>query len=260
MLNKTITGLGLLLFLLFDNAYADRWEAESGDKQAAVVELFVSEGCGQCPPAERWSRELPEQGFAREQLIALTFHIDYLDQKKGWVDRFATPLYSERQKQLARLNLYQTVFTPGVFIGGEIVHNWRQHGVTAIEFINDFDAEADIKLQAEKRDQQLHIHSSVSVPDPDNRKHSKVYLALIEDNIISEIGGGDNIGAVFNHQNLVRRWLGPFDLNPEGSTDINADITLASDWKLNEMSLVAVVQNLNDGYVLQGLSMPLTEK
>jgi hypothetical protein len=100
----------------------------------------------------------------------------------------------------------------------------------------------------------------VSVPDPDNRQHSKVYLALIEDNIISEIGGGDNIGAVFNHQNLVRRWLGPYDLNAAGSTDISTEIALAADWKLHDMSLVAVVQNLDDGFVLQGLSMPLTEK
>jgi hypothetical protein len=260
MLNQAITVLSLLLLMLQSSAYAQTWQSESGDMQAAVVELFVSEGCGQCPPAERWSHELPELGFDRQKLIALTFHVDYLNEQKGWVDRFATPLFSERQKQLARLNLYRTVFTPGVFIGGEIVHNWRQHGTTAIEFINDFEAEADIKLQAEKRDQQLQINTHVSVTDVENRQYGKVYLAMIEDNIISEIGGGDNIGAVFNHQNLVRRWLGPFDLNPAGSTTINTNIMLEPDWKLNEMSLVAVVQNLNDGYVLQGLSMPLTEK
>ena len=139
------------------------------------------------------------------------------------------------------------------------MHNWRQHGSDVIEFINSFDAEADIALQADKRDQKLLIDTTVTVVGEENQQHSKLYLALIEDNIISEIRGGDNIGAVFNHQNLVRRWLGPFDLNGAEPAEIQTELSLLTDWKLTDMSLVAVVQNLNDGYVLQGLAMPLTE-
>jgi hypothetical protein len=97
------------------------------------------------------------------------------------------------------------------------------------------------------------------VHDEPNRQQSKLYLALIEDNIISEIRGGDNIGAVFNHQDLVRRWLGPFELNASGTTELNTELDLQADWKQPDLTLVAVVQNLYDGYVLQGLSMPLTE-
>lgn len=259
MLKTMITGLSLLICLMAGEAFAQTWQAQSGDKQAAVLELFVSEGCGQCPPAERWSRQLPQQGFDRDTLIVLSFHVDYLDQQKGWVDRFAKARYSERQKQMARINLYKTVFTPGIFIGGEIVHSWPQHGAEVIKFINDFEAEADIRLEAEKREQQLQINTDVRVPDDENQKHSKLYLALIEDNVISDIGGGDNIGTVFNHQNLVRRWLGPFDLNASGESVIDTELELEPEWKLNDLTLVAYVQNLNDGYVLQGLAMPLTE-
>jgi hypothetical protein len=260
MLQKNIFVILLSMLLCQPlSLLAESWQAQSRDKQTAVVELFVAEGCGQCPPAERWSRQLPESGYDTERAIVLTFHIDYLDQQKGWVDRFAKPEYAERQRQMARLNLYQTIFTPEIFIGGEVVHHWREQGEKVIDFINDFDAEADISISAEKNAQVIDIHAQTDVLGDDNRQHSKLYLALTEDNIISEIGGGDNMGAVFNHQNLVRRWLGPFDLNASGHSQIETSVQLERDWKLDDMHLIAFVQNLNDGFVLQGLSMPLAE-
>lgn len=259
MLKRISYGVVLLSCFICQIALAESWHANSADKQVAVLELFVSEGCGLCPPAERWARELPEQGFGNDKLIALTFHVDYLNDKKGWIDRFAKHRYTQRQQQLARINLYKTVFTPGVFIGGEIFHNWQKQGTQAIEFINGFDAEAAITLDATKDGSSLDIKSRVSVSGEQNQQQAKLYLALIEDNIISEIRGGDNIGAVFNHQNLVRRWLGPFELNAEGTTDLTTEVKLANDWKQQDLTLVALVQNLHDGFVLQGLAMPLTD-
>ncbi len=256
---KMRTGILLISSLLVSaTAFAQQWQAQSADKQVAVMELFVSEGCGLCPAAERWVEQLPEQGITENELIVLGFHVDYLDDKKGWIDRFAKPRYTERQRQMARLNLYQTVFTPEIFISGEVVHNWRDHGNDVIEFINSFDSEADISLTVNKNDKTLSIDTAVTVMGEDNQANSQLYLALTEDNIISEIHGGDNIGATFNHQNLVRRWLGPFELNTDGrSKQIQTTLPLESTWKLHDMTLVAVVQNLDNAYVLQGLSLPL---
>ncbi|MCX4187804.1 DUF1223 domain-containing protein [Methylophaga sp. OBS4] len=250
--------LGLLALFLPPIAVAEEWQAQSTDKQLAVMELFTSEGCGLCPAADRWVQRLPQQGITEEQLIVLGFHIDYLNDAKGWIDRFAKPLFSERQRQLARLNLYQTVFTPEIFISGEVVHNWQKHGIDVIEFVNSFAPIAHIKLNVEKQASQLHVSSKISVSGDENRDYSKLYLAITEDNIVSEIHGGDNIGAIFNHQNLVRAWLGPFDLDKDGETELNTQIALDQDWDLNNLKLVAVVQNLYDGYVLQGLSLPLS--
>ncbi len=244
--------------LVSASAFGQQWQTESADKQVAVMELFVSEGCGLCPAAERWVDQLPEQGITENELIVLGFHVDYLDDKKGWIDRFAKPRYTERQRQMARLNLYQTVFTPEIFISGEVVHNWREHGTDVIEFINSFDSEADISLTVKKTDETLNIDTEVTVFGDENQANSQLYLALTEDNIISEIHGGDNIGAVFNHQNLVRRWLGPFELNSDGApTLIQSSLPLDPSWKLHDLTLVAIVQNLDNAYVLQGLSLPL---
>lgn len=244
--------------LVTATAFAQQWQAESADKQVAVMELFVSEGCGLCPAAERWVDQLPERGITEKELIVLGFHVDYLDDKKGWIDRFAKPRYTERQRQMARLNLYQTVFTPEIFISGEVVHNWREHGTDVIEFINSFDSEADISLTVKKTDETLKIDTEVTVFGDENQANSQLYLALTEDNIISEIHGGDNIGAVFNHQNLVRRWLGPFELNSDVEpTLVQSSLPLDPSWKLHDLTLVAIVQNLDNAYVLQGLSLPL---
>ena len=258
MLKMRTVILFISSLLVSASAFGQQWQAESADKQVAVMELFVSEGCGLCPAAERWVDQLPEQGITENELIVLGFHVDYLDDKKGWIDRFAKPRYTERQRQMARLNLYQTVFTPEIFISGEVVHNWREHGTDVIEFINSFDSEADISLTVKKTDETLNIDTEVTVLGEENQANSQLYLALTEDNIISEIHGGDNIGAVFNHQNLVRRWLGPFELNSDGDpTLVQSSLPLDPSWKLHDLTLVAIVQNLDNAYVLQGLSLPL---
>lgn len=258
MLKKLLSFGAIFAVLVAAEAAAQVWQVESADKQVAVMELFVSEGCGLCPAAERWVDKLPAQGID-DELIVLGFHVDYLDTQKGWIDRFAKPRYTERQQQMARLNLFQTVFTPGIFIGGEILHNWQEHGVEAIEFINSFDAEAELEMRAELEQGELSVDTRVKVSGQENQQHAKLYLAVTEDNVISEIHGGDNIGAVFNHQHLVRRWLGPFELDPSGDTRLETTLGLEQEWKRENLTLVAVVQNLYDGYVLQGLSMPLTD-
>ena len=67
----------------------------------APLELYTSEGCSSCPPADRWLQELPQK-FGPDQLLALSLHVDYWDYI-GWKDHFAQPQFTERQRQLSRL-------------------------------------------------------------------------------------------------------------------------------------------------------------
>ncbi|GAA0219995.1 DUF1223 domain-containing protein [Methylophaga marina] len=251
----------LTLFSLFTSPVllASDWQAETSNKHLVVMELFTAEGCGLCPPAEKWVKQLPDKGVTNEDIVVLNFHVDYLDEKKGWVDRFASPIFTERQKQLARLNLFQTVYTPEFFISGEVLHDWRAHGLEAIDFVSDFEPEADIALHAQLAGTTLSVDTTVTVQDQENREHSQVYLALTENNVLSEIRGGDNAGATFNHQYLVRAWLGPYPVKKDGTTELKTQIPIDKDWKLVDMSLVAIVQNMENGYVLQGLALPLKD-
>lgn len=257
---QLINRLFLLLLLTASlPALAQSWQAVSGEHHVALLEMFVSEGCGLCPAAEKYVNNLPAQGITNEQLIVLAFHIDYLNSRKGWVDQFASPLFTQRQKQLAHLNRYQHVFTPELVVSGETVHSWREQLIDIVRFLNNYQSEVAIDLQVSKAQQQLYIDTQLHVDGAENRQHSKLYLAVTEDNVFSEVRGGDNAGRDFNHQNLVRAWLGPFDLNEDGSSRIQQNIQLADDWQHDQLSVVAVVQNLSDGYVLQALALPLTD-
>jgi len=248
----------LLSLLLPTLLFAQTWQAGSSEKQVAVLELFTAEGCGLCPAADRWVEALPEQGITNEQLIVLGFHIDYLNDKKGWIDRFASPVFSDRQRQLARLNLFQSVYTPEFVISGEIIHNWQKHAKPVIEAVEGFKPEAHVSTMVTKQDNQLEISNVIHVDGEENRQYSVLYLAVTEDDIISQVDGGDNAGTTFNHQHLVRKWLGPFELNKNGKTELYNKIAIDEQWVLDKLKIVAIIQNLNDSFVLQGLSLPLT--
>ncbi|MDF1587978.1 MAG: DUF1223 domain-containing protein [Gammaproteobacteria bacterium] len=257
---KVFRQIVALIFLLPSLTLAQTWQAESGEIQIAVLELFTAEGCGLCPAADRWVEQLPQQGIDDNHMVILGFHVDYLDDKKGWIDRFASPVFSDRQRQLARLNLYQTVYTPEFVVSGEVIHNWRQYVKEVVKAVNGFKPEAHLEIQVTQHADELLIDSKIDVIGDANQPFSTLYLAVTENNIKSKIGGGDNAGATFNHQNLVRKWLGPFELNQTGHTDLTTQITIDDDWNLSNSSIVAVVQNLEDGFVLQGLKLPLVEK
>ena len=174
----------LIILLLPLVGYSQTWQAKSADTQIAVLELFTSEGCGLCPAADRWVHQLSKQGISDEQLIVLGFHIDYLNDIKGWVDRFASPEFSDRQRQQARLNLYQTVYTPEFVVSGEVIHNWRKHVKKVVQAVNNFEPEAAIKLNIVEHDNELTINSHISNQGNENRQYSKLYLAITENDII----------------------------------------------------------------------------
>lgn len=248
----------LALLLLPILVFSGTWQAGSGKKQIAVLELFTSEGCGLCPAADRWVNDLPNQGISDEQLIVLGFHIDYLNDSKGWIDRFSSPVFSARQRQQAQLNLAQTVYTPEFFISGEVIHLWEKYVKKVVHAVNDFEPEADIELIVSQEGDELIIDSHIAVKGVENRLHSKLYLAITEDDISSKVHGGDNAGATFNHQNLVRKWLGPFPLDESGKTDVSTLVKIEDEWELEKSRMIALVQNLEDGFVLQALAISLS--
>lgn len=250
--------LGLVLFCLPLVVVAEKWSASSGQKHMPVLEVFTAEGCGSCPPAVNWLTKQRQQQDALPYIV-LGFHVDYLDEQKGWVDKFAKPAFSARQKQLAQLNMYRTIYTPEFVLSGESLPNWRENLNEAVSFLSEFDAQAIIDLTAYRVDDMLMIDSQNVVNGDDNRQHSKLYLAITEDDVNSDVKGGDNAGSTFNHQDVVREWLGPFELDRSGETFIEHHIALSADWQQEKLKLVALIQNLSNGYVLQAVELPLTQ-
>ena len=120
-------------------AVAASCSADSGHVRNALVELYTSEGCSSCPPADRALHRLTAD---RPRVIPLAMHVDYWD-SIGWKDRFAQPPFAERQRWEVRANQHRTSFTPHFFVNGREVEDWR--------------ADLDAGLRADRRQASAQI-------------------------------------------------------------------------------------------------------
>lgn len=105
------------------------WQADSGNRSVALLELYTSEGCSSCPPADRWLSSLVTDPALWREVVPVAFHVTYWD-GLGWVDRFARPAYDARQRQVAG-QAGSGVYTPGVFLDGREWRRWRHTGTAS---------------------------------------------------------------------------------------------------------------------------------
>ena len=101
--------------------------AASGPQALPLVELYTSEGCDSCPPADRWLAKQFPAAATDARALALAFHVDYWD-RLGWADRFASPAYTERQYASMRANAATFVYTPQVLLQGHDLRGWADGG------------------------------------------------------------------------------------------------------------------------------------
>ena len=115
--------LSVLALLVSTITPADNLVFNSGTKQVTLLELYTSQGCSSCPPAERWLNEYVNDEDLWARVVPVAFHVDYWDYI-GWKDIYATPEYGERQRDYARAGKARTVYTPGLFANGREWRGW----------------------------------------------------------------------------------------------------------------------------------------
>lgn len=111
----------ILYVLLLNLLFAETLHFESGLKQNTLVELYTSEGCSSCPPAEKYLNKLNNNSNIWQSLFPVAFHVDYWDYI-GWKDRYATKKFGHRQSRYAALKRASTVYTPAFMVNGS---SWR---------------------------------------------------------------------------------------------------------------------------------------
>ena len=169
---------------------ANRCEARSGAAAPAVVELYTSEGCSSCPPAEAWLNTLT----GKPDVVALAFHVNYWDYI-GWTDRFATPATTDRQRDLARAHGPNGVYTPQMVLGGADWRGWG--GGTNVPTPRNANAPS---LQLTRDGDML----TAVVDALPGAASLGGYWAVLEDGIETKVRAGENAGRTLRHDNVVR--------------------------------------------------------
>lgn len=172
-------------------ALAATCEARSGPTAPRVVELYTSEGCSSCPPADRWLSGLA----GRNDVVALAFHVSYWD-RLGWPDRFAQAAFTERQRQQIAPSGARYAYTPQVIVDGRDWTRWPTLPPAGV-------APLDLTLQREGAAVTVRIERRPAASGPFPATLGG-YWALLEDGHRSDVRAGENAGATLRHDHVVR--------------------------------------------------------
>jgi hypothetical protein len=248
--------LALLGVLLMGPVHA-ACKAESGPHTAALVELYTSEGCSSCPPADRWLSGLGARGYAPARVVPLALHVDYWDYI-GWKDPYARREFSLRQRKLTQLQRLALVYTPQVLLQGRDFRGWGSDAFDdAVARINALPARARIGLQIRSlEDDHLEVEASAELLDAAHRGDAALYLAAYESRILSRVVAGENRGRTLGHDYVVLEWQGPFDFGPNARFAARRVLPLLPRAVPANSGVVGFVQNRRTAEVLQALMLP----
>jgi hypothetical protein len=166
-----------------------------------VVELFTSQGCSSCPPADALIREIAHDPALRGRVIPLAFHVDYWDQL-GWRDPFSSAEWSQRQaRYCAAMNLSSS-YTPQAVVGGtrDLVGSNRLALNAALEAASNTKPSGEVTLTVRREGNALIATIHATVPAGDD-----LFLAVTEDDVATKVLHGENAGRTLTNDAIVRR-------------------------------------------------------
>src|SRR5271166_3223640 len=220
-----------------------------------VVELFTSEGCSSCPPADALLVKLShENPPGPAKLILLGEHVDYWNYI-GWTDRFSSATFSERQSNYANRFHLGSVYTPQMVIDGHL----QTVGNGAAEVYRDISkagAEPKPAKVALRWEPQQKLNIAVQTPASGR---AKVLLAITEDGLSTSVGGGENGGRTLQHAAVVRQ-LRELGTANNGQFETSVDASLHSDWNPAKLKAVVLVQETGNGKILGAASLDYKSK
>jgi hypothetical protein len=188
--NATLGLLALCALPVAALAAPPQCQASSGASLTPVIELYTSEGCSSCPPADQWLSTLKGK-----PVVAQAFHVAYWDYI-GWKDRFAQPVFSARQKDIAAQNRQSGIYTPQLVRNGRDWHDYQQ--ITEPQQV----AKARISLQRVGDTDAFEAR----VEPLDAQTPWTAYWTVTEDGHSSRVKAGENAGEYLKHDFVVRQY------------------------------------------------------
>ncbi len=226
-----------VLFSVSAEAGPASCSVQSGAAVPTLVELYTSEGCDSCPPADRWLSSLKT---SRPDVLAAAFHVDYWD-RLGWKDRFASAAYTERQHESLVHSGARFAYTPQIIVNGQ---DW--HGGSKLPEPSSAPAVVSLKLERRGSEQVgVELHGMAGAP-------AKVQLwwAAVEDGHQSDVKAGENRGVTLKHDDVVRDYASL----PAVSGDQHLTLTVKPMGE-KPRRLVVVAVDPSNGRVLQAVEL-----
>jgi hypothetical protein len=221
----------------------------SGKSMPVIVELFTSEGCSSCPPADALLKELSEdQPVKGAQIVALEEHVDYWNHL-GWSDPFSSDFYSQRQNEYAQVFGRDGVYTPQMVVDGqtEFVGSHGQAARAAIQKAASL-PKADIDIIPATGSMPEKLTFAVTIRNrgaASTRDSTELWVVVTEKGLQSHVNAGENSGETLKHAAVVRS-LRKLD-TLRGATDYDGNFTVAisPEWKRENLSLVVFLSEKN---------------
>lgn len=247
----TFFALSLLALIAIASRSAQSTQAET--RTPVLVELFTSEGCSSCPPADRFLQKLDQQPQSGAEMVVLSEHVDYWNHI-GWKDPFSSHFFSERQSAYAKRFNLDSVYTPQMVVDG------------TSEFVGSDQEKANHVFQSVTRAAKIPVQlSGVSVDPPHTlRAHiesgplddsygvasTEVYVAVALNHAQSQVSGGENAGHQLTHVSVVRSLVKVGELKRGQNLSHEVTLKLQPGEDLNNLRLIAFLQEPHQGRIL----------
>ena len=255
-LSKSSLAFVLVLAPLFATpAHGASCSASSSGHRVALLELYTSQGCNSCPPAERWLGGLQDRGTGTNKVVPLAFHVDYWDYI-GWKDKFAQPGFSQRQRLVATRNQSSFIYTPQFVLNGKDFRRPWKKGRLADKLgpINANLSKVRIELQQVRKANEVHVTVRA---DNSGRQRAHLFVALYQNGLQTQVKAGENAGKKLYHEFVVRELAGPVPV-ASGKTvgqEISFDLSPYQD--LTSIGLAVFAEDAASGETQQAMAIPL---
>jgi len=238
---SVIVVLAIGAFVIVSRANMEKPTTDSV-RMPVLVELFTSEGCSSCPPADALIRKLEaEQPVANAEIIVLGEHVDYWNYI-GWTDRFSSVAYSNRQAEYARQFQLDSIYTPQMVVDGREELNGSDSRAAKQVIARSADAPKVKLLIQVVENTESALKVRISVPEPVARP-AGLLLAVTESGLETRVERGENGGHTLYHTGVVRSLakLGEVDGKQRGAMQ-ETTVKLDKGWQKKKLRLVAFLQ------------------
>jgi hypothetical protein len=256
MLRARSALLAAVVALVSGTVHAGTCSAVSGPNRVPLIELYTSEGCDSCPPADRWLATTAAEAFKAGRAVPLALHVDYWDHL-GWRDPYASAQFSARQRASAQRANSRVIYTPQVQVNGRDFRGWGDRAAVARALeAGGGPARAKLALEAMQQGVAPWTIAVTAEVAAVTSRGAGVYVALYENGLVSQVKAGENRGAKLRHDFVVREWLGPLPLDANGRLSDTRTLPARTDIDYTRAGVVAFVQDAA-GDILQALALPL---